>query len=86
MTEATRKVHGKSPGNRFALARPLCQRGLKGEIRSHSIVIEHQSAVIPAQAGTQLARRNYWIPAFAGMTMLFHDAFPRIMTRESAHR
>ena len=85
MTEAARNIHGKSPDNRFALARPLCQRWLKGDVRSHSIVIEHQNAVIPAKAGTQLSRRKYWIPAFAGMTVLFDDALPRIIARGSQH-
>lgn len=77
MTEAARNIHGKSPDNRFALARPLCQRGLKGDLRNHN-------PVIPATAGIQHLHVGHWIPAFAGMTMLFHDAFPRIMTRESA--
>ena len=57
MTEAVRKIHGKSPDKRFALIRPLFQRGLKDDIRNHNAVI--------------LAK--------AGMTMLFDNAFPRII-------
>ncbi len=29
MTEAARNIPGKFPDNRFALARPLCLKGLK---------------------------------------------------------
>ncbi len=51
MTEATRKVHGKSPDKRFALVRPLFQRGLKDDIHNHN-------AVIPAKADPVFASRQ----------------------------
>ena len=78
MIKLARKVHRKSPDERFAFAHPLCRSGLKGETGNHN-------AVIPAKAGTQLSRRKHWVPAFAGMTMLFDDAVPRIIVCGSQH-
>jgi len=47
--------------------------------RIHNIASACQSIVIPAQAGIQHLHRDSWIPACAGMTMLFDDALPRII-------
>ncbi len=52
---------------------------------NHIIVIPNQCTVIPANAGTQHLHRDNWVPAFAGMTVLFDDAFPRIIACESRH-